>query len=160
MRKAQAPHKPTSAHGRLKTVLTFTHAVARWKRNFSLLRQLLYHVPPLLSSDFSKKYLFFHISYCFRTVLRKILFCFSFVKKHIPQQSLLKSTKTSPTSARIFSPLYISPKITTKNRTKWIFTKSAFGCIIQFPSEVRSASVLHGFPAQPFCFLRNINLMI
>ncbi len=70
----------------------------------------------------------------------------------------IKSTKSSTTKSDKFSPLYFCTKNLTKNRIKWIFTKSAAWCIIKIPSEASSASKPY-FLHNVFC-LRGIKLMI
>ncbi len=81
-------------------------------------------------------------------------FCFSVTNYRYARQDndiacLSKSTKTTTTNCLKFLHLYFSPKITTKNRTKWIFTNRRGGCIMIIPSkaEIRVSALLN-IPAQ------------
>ena len=101
----------------------------RWKRNFSLLRQLLYHAKCFLSIVFRKN---------LQKTSRKRIFPYgkrdlTHSSNHCDISNYAKATKITTTNrAKIYHPIFCT-KILAKNRAKWIFTNLRQRCIIEFP---------------------------
>ena len=141
----QAPRTVLRHLGSDQKLLTSARLAAGWKRNFSLLRHILYHAKSRLSIGFENFFgkaksplLITRASRinAVRCPISAPATLFSTCDTTATRPLCRKSTKSTTTNQPKIFALYFSPKFTTKNRTKWIFTNPAPRCIMKVPSKV------------------------
>ena len=138
--------------------MTTAHFAAGWKRNFSLLRQLLYHAKYLLSSVFRKIFFIFLLQ---AHIFEKPLYSKDFSDQHFhydiyfwtkaPKKTTTKPIKNLPL-------IFLHEKFDEKSYKMDIY-KTLPGVYNIIPDKNTDPRRLL-IPAQLAGFWRNINLMI